>query len=523
MKRILAALLSFGLLLTTLVGCSQQGSQPLRIDFGSGVNSLDPQFVTDTAGRTILANTMEGLLGKDESGKIIPAAAERYELSPDGLRYTFYLRRDGRWSDGEPVVAGDFVFALQRIFHKEVPSPYAEDFLSIRNAPLVLSGELPQSLLGVKAKDDYTLEITLSQPSPLFPEKLTTAAALPCNEEFFTATRARYGLGTSYLKFNGAYEVTAWNNDKYILLEPNPHYHTQKELPFPTVYLYTNRITPQKSALDLLNEGKSDVYLATAEELPAITAKEVTYREIKNRVWQLLFNTEYETLGNEQVRRGLALALDSGGYTQRIPPMYGLADSLIPQSARPEGLPRPKLLPYSREAAREAVAQGLAETQQEKLPQLKILVPAGAQLDAVAGYLQKQLLDTHNVVVNFEAVEQKEFDRRLQNKEFSLVLVSQEASGQDCADVLSNYATGGIGNYGGFSNLEFDGLLDSGIRADSQRQSLEYYQQAEQLLIDRAAAVPLFTQSGYYVFSKGTTGVSLVGGLLRFQDAQRKG
>lgn len=524
MKKILAALLSVALVLSTLSGCSDKGNLELRMDIDGGVVSLDPQFATDTSGRTIIANSFEGLLCKDSSGKLVPGVAERYELSEDGLSYTFFLRSDAKWSDGGTVTAEDFVFALRRLFHPQVPSPYAEEFLAIHNAPEVLSGALKQDALGVRAKDNYTLEITLSEPSPLFLEKLTSTAAMPCNEDFFTGTRARYGLNTEYLKFNGAYKVTNWDNDKYIVLKPNANYHTRQELPFPALYLYTVRQTETKTALELFNEGKSDIYLATAEELEGITVRDATYLEIKNRVWQLLFNTSFAGLENENIRRGLAMSLDSNGYTARIPEMYGQADSLIPRNARPQAMKLPRLLPFDRVQAQAAMEQGMSEAEMDKLPPMTLLLPQDVQLDAVASYLQKQWMDAHGIVVNLEPpMTTGEYNKKLQSKSFSLALVPKDASGQDCADVLNSYTATNVQNYGGFASAEYDKLLVQAAGAGSEAQSLGYYLRAEQLLIDKVAAVPLFTQSGYYAFGKGVTGVSLVGGLLSFRGARRNG
>ncbi|MEG0853352.1 MAG: peptide ABC transporter substrate-binding protein, partial [Angelakisella sp.] len=528
-KRILALLLLLSLLFLT-VGCAKEGSQELRLDINGGVSNLDPQFATDPISRTIIANSFEGLFRKDSSGKTIAGVAESYDTSTDGLHYTFYLRQDAKWSDGKTVTAGDFVFALQRLFHPQVPSPYAEEFLAIQNAPQILAGELPQSRLGAVAKNDHTLEIFLSEPSPLFIERLAGTASMPCNEEFFTGTRARYGLGTEYIKYNGAYRVSHWDNAKYIVLKPNSHYHGVKELPFPEVYMYTSRVvTPEKAdeknkvktARDLFNEGKSDIYLATAEELPSITGKEVTYLEIKNRVWQLIFNTAYGTLENESVRRGLTFALDSSGYSQRIPEMYGLAESLIPDSARPKELPMPKLLGFDPIGAQAAITAGLEELGRDALGQLAILIPDNANLGTVAGYLQKQWKDKLVTYVNLETVTEEQFRTRLRNKDFSIALVPMEASGQDCADVLSGFTRISTWNYGSFHSEEYDTLLESAVKAGSRQRSLDYYQQAEQLLIDKAAAVPLFTQSSYYAFSKGTSGVEIINGLLSFQNANR--
>ncbi|MEG1943210.1 MAG: ABC transporter substrate-binding protein, partial [Angelakisella sp.] len=348
-----------------------------------------------------------------------------------------------------------------------------EEFLMIKNAPAVLSGELPQTMLGVTAKDSATLEITLSEPSPLFTDRLTSTAAMPCNEKFFTETRARYGLEEGYLKFNGAYRVSHWDNSKYIEMSPNKHYHTRGELPFPEVYLYTNRRTETKTTLDLFNEGKSDIYMATAEELARITVKDTSCMEIKNKVWQLIFSTEYGELGNEEIRRSLVLSLDSSGYRERIPEMYGLASSISPERARPTGLMLPALPGLHRDEAQSLMALGLSELDKKSLKPLSILIPKDAQLNTVAGYLQKQWKDTLGLYVNLEAVATKDFWARLQKGDFSLAILPLEASGQDCSQLLTAFMSTDSRNYGGFASEEYDRRLENAIKASTGEEARE--------------------------------------------------
>ncbi|MEG2074733.1 MAG: hypothetical protein RRY54_08190, partial [Angelakisella sp.] len=158
----------------------------------------------------------------------------------------------------------------------------------------------------------------------------------------------------------------------------------------------------------------------------------------------------------------------------------------------------------------------------KSLKPLSILIPKEAQLNTVAGYLQKQWKDTLGLYVNLEAVATKDFWARLQKGDFSLAILPLEASGQDCSQLLTAFMSTDSRNYGGFASEEYDRLLENAIKASTGEEALEYYHKAEQLLLDRGATVPLFTQSGYYAFSKGTTGVESVMGLLRFKNAARR-
>ena len=217
-KKLIALFTAFFMLLS-LSACSEQKTQPIRIDIPSPIKNLDPQFATDMIAQTIIANTFEGLVRKTIDGEIVPAVAESFTVSPDLKTYTFHLRKDVLWQNDTPVTAHDFVFAFQRMFHPQVPSPFAQQYIMIENAPQVLSGELPNSLLGVKAKDDYTLIFTLSKASPLFLERLCEPSASPCNETFFNETRARYGLGKGYIMGNGVFTISSWDNEKSIVIK----------------------------------------------------------------------------------------------------------------------------------------------------------------------------------------------------------------------------------------------------------------------------------------------------------------
>ena len=148
-------------LLIFLTGCSLPGSDDnlIRYNISVNVDNLDPQYISTANETLLILNCFEGLMKLDASGQPIAALAERYTLSEDKQVYTFYLREGLKWSDGEPLTAGDFVFAFRRLFNPDSPSPNARDFRSMENADAILSGQLAASRLGIRALDSRTLEI----------------------------------------------------------------------------------------------------------------------------------------------------------------------------------------------------------------------------------------------------------------------------------------------------------------------------------------------------------------------------
>ena len=142
--------------------------QELHRDNGEEPQTLDPHLAEGLPAAHILRDLFEGLTAESPEGRIVPGAAIRWNISRDGKTYTFYLRRDAYWSNGDPVTANDFVFGLRRSADPATGSKYAQVLLPIENAPEVLSGELPPDQLGVSAMDEFTLQISMRDPTPYF-------------------------------------------------------------------------------------------------------------------------------------------------------------------------------------------------------------------------------------------------------------------------------------------------------------------------------------------------------------------
>ncbi|MGN1418589.1 MAG: ABC transporter substrate-binding protein, partial [Acutalibacteraceae bacterium] len=223
-KKIISLFLCTALVLLSFTACGSGGAnERIVTPIDSEPEYLDPQIVSDKGAKNIVLNCFEGLVCYDENGEIVPAAAENYSVSDDGLVYTFDLRQDGQWkvtsaakkiigedkaeSFDTRVTAHDFVFALRRALQPETLCPYASSLMNIKNAKKVNSGSVSSKNLGVKASSDYTLVITLERKDSDFLSALTLPACLPCNEEFFELTKGRYGLSADNLIYNGPFYI----------------------------------------------------------------------------------------------------------------------------------------------------------------------------------------------------------------------------------------------------------------------------------------------------------------------------
>jgi oligopeptide transport system substrate-binding protein len=214
-------------------------SSTTELHRGNGVepDSMDPHKGEGTSGASILRDLFEGLVATAADGSLVPGAAASWETSPDGKTYIFHLRPDGRWSNGDPVTAEDFVYGLRRSADPATLSSYSQVLAPILNADAVIAGELPPEALGAEAADDHTLVIRLKGPTPYFLELLTHSTTFAVHRpslEKFGQRFARPGTLVS----NGAYVLDEWVVQSHIRLVKNPHYHDAGRVRIETVYFY---------------------------------------------------------------------------------------------------------------------------------------------------------------------------------------------------------------------------------------------------------------------------------------------
>ena len=155
----------------SILSCNNyKNDENIVISLGGEVSTIDPHLNTANIGTVYIRHFFEGLMKKDKDGKIIPGIAERYEMSDDGLVYTFYLRTNAKWSDGKNFTADDFLYSYRRFVDPKTAAPYGHLMKPIKNALKITKGEIPVEELGIKKIDDYTLEITLENPTAYFLE-----------------------------------------------------------------------------------------------------------------------------------------------------------------------------------------------------------------------------------------------------------------------------------------------------------------------------------------------------------------
>ncbi len=309
-------------LIFSLSGCGNKNDDAyLYFELPSLPTAIDPQTAESTSDLLIVRNIFEGLMRKDREGNTVVGAAESYEKK--GLTYTFTLRKDIKWSNGDKVTSDDFVFGLRRALDPKTKAPFASRFFSIKNAKSINSGNLSVDNLGVTALDERTVKINLEYEDTAFLENLATSVAMPCNQKFFKNSGGKYGLNKENIICNGSYRLTKWNQESFgIRLYKNEEYNGEHKARNAAVFLTCNGDIP---VTQKLTEGDIDIAFVDSNHIEALKDNGLKTKSFQNICWFLTFNNDF----SKEMRTSLLKltgSTDFGKYNDG----YTKADSIYP-------------------------------------------------------------------------------------------------------------------------------------------------------------------------------------------------
>lgn len=527
-KRLLSGLLAVLLLIPTLglfSGCSSQSD--LTYDLAGEPATLDPQSANDPYAFTVINEIFEGLTKVQEDGSIGLGVAESYRVSDDQLTYTFTLRDGLHWSNGYSCTANDFVFAFQRLLNPRTKSQTAHNFYCIKNATAVAEGTLEVDQLGVYANSDTELVIELESPNAFLLELLSTAPAMPCNEQFFNETRGEYGLKGAALISNSAYQADRWIVGSYIKLIPNQRYYDQDQIHLNSmVFWLCYSDTPaegetQSEILTRFYDGDSVAYTCSGKPDEGLFDSSYTLTTHDNTVWGLTFNqrstdsVKQQILNNQDFRLAIANCFDRSRYQDLLPEYLTVTDTIIPPGVSIDGSSyrdqTGDMTVYSlnSDSAKSHYQAMLNATGVQQVTGLSVLI---AENDSVNneqyfGYLSQVIQRELNLFLTVETVDQSEFDSRLSSGNYDLAIVSLEADFDHPISILEDFQTGSAENNTGYSDSTLDSYLDQLYRGSDGEARL--CKLAEQHLLDSGIFLPLYYQTSYLAVDKSVSGVFL--------------
>ena len=312
-KNIFFTLIIFVFLLTGCSKNSKNNKETVVFNLGSDYNTLDPHLFTEMIAVQVDSSIYEGLLRLDEKGNYTGGVAKSFKES--GNKLIFKLRDNAKWSNGQKIVANDFVFAFKRVLNPKVAAQFSEMLFPIKNAEKYYNGKVGADALGVKAIDDETLEIELEHPTAYFKYILTLPISVPLNQKFYESRENKYAVKLDDFLFNGPYKITKLQEEE-ILLEKNEDYWNVKNIKIPKIKYVISK--DFRVVDDLIKNKEIDMSRVEPYSLSKYKKNKVLDTYFNGRVWYLDFNLSNKYLKNSKLRKAISIVIDRKKYVNEI-------------------------------------------------------------------------------------------------------------------------------------------------------------------------------------------------------------
>lgn len=490
MKKLLAILT----MLIFVLSCGAKGgsSNTFTLNIAAEPESVDPQLSTDIAGADVLQFISEGVLKRDKDGKIVGGLAEKWEVSEDGLKWTFHLRDGIKWSNGDPITANDFKTAWVRALDPKVASQYSYMLYPIKNAEAFNNDKAKAEDLGIKVVDDKTIEVTLGAPTPYFEDLVTFKTYLPVNTKLLSEKGDKYfAEDPENFVSSGPYVMKKWVHDSEIELEKNPNYYDAANVKVDNVVL--KLISDNSAAFNAFKNGEVDVTMVTVEQAKEFAGDDRLKSTNDGSVWYMLFNFNNKVLANKNIRKALLMAVNREEMTSKVLNGSGTpAKTFVPAGIGMKGLEKadfteevPTTIPgFNPDEAKKLLAEGLKELGLKEFPSLELLFNDSGNNKVIAEYIQESLNKNLGINLNLAAVEFKERVSRMKSQQFDIVLAGWSGDFKDPITYLDLFTTNGGNNHGKYSNPRYDELVKTIKSTGDQKVRYEAMRELEQIIAE---------------------------------------
>lgn len=500
------ALLALTGLILTLSSCGdyqsnvESGNREGTLHWGNGTEpqSLDPHIATGVPEHHIISSLMEGLVHKDgETLEPRPGVAKSWDISADGRVYTFYLRQDARWSNGDLHNAHDYVWSWWRALQPALGNLYAYMYFPIANAKAYYDGEISDfSQVGVKALDDYVLQVTLTEPIPYFLQLLDHYSTYPVHR----ATVEKFGKadqrGTRWtfegnIVGNGAFQLKEWKINRRITVERNPHYWNAENVRLNQVVFYpTENVTTEER---MFRAGQLHYSGIPSDKIQAYSQSNDPSLRIQPYlgVYFYRLNVDKPQLSDKRVRRALGMTINRDQLVSQITkggqiPAYAITPpgtmGYYPESD----------LAFDPEAARKLLAEA-GYPNGEGFPTTEILYNTSEGHRKIAVALQQMWKKHLNIDVVLLNQEWKVYLDTVSNHHYEIARAGWIGDYVDPNNFLDMFLCNGGNNRTHWCNPEYDQIILQQVpKAKTHQQRLDLFKQAENILLDEMPVIPIY-------------------------------
>ncbi len=470
----------------------------IHLGNGAEPESLDIHQSSGVSEANIQRDLFEGLIAEGPDASLIPGAAESWEISEDGTVYTFHLREGAVWSNGDPVTAGDFVYAFRRGLSPETAASYAFILYPVLNAEQYVAGEITDpGQIGIRAIDDATLEITLKAPTAYFLDMLTHHMAYPLHRASVEAHPGDW-MKPGNLVSNGAFTLAEWQPQSFIRLEKNPRYHGADEVQLDEVFYYPTEDEGQE--LQRFRAGELDVtYDIPADQIDWIVANlNDQYRNFPylGTYYYALNTTIAPFAGNPGLRQALSLAIDREVLTQKIT----RAGEIPAYSFVPPGVMRyqQQTMPWAdwTQEARNNRAKELyaaAGYGPDNPLEVEILYNTSDNHKKVAIAIAAMWKQTLGVQASLRNEEWKAYLSSRDEKNFEIVRAGWIGDYNDANTFLELFVSdAGMMNNPGYDNPAYDELVKGGAFETDLAVREGMLEEAERIFLEDSPLIPIY-------------------------------
>lgn len=530
MLRVTLILLALVLLLFGAFTWSSSARDP-RADFTfinrGEIGTLDPNRMSWSQDIRVGYALWEGLYTLDPlTLEAIPGVAEKIDISEDKRVYTFHLRHDARWGNGDEVLADDFVFAWRRmleqpgdytyLFHAiRGARKYQEDFAAARRDRITLPDFAD---VGIELLDGRTLRVTLENPMTYFPDLCAFVPFWPLHRASMEAAEQQ-GLSFTrppHLVTNGPYKLVSWNFREKLRLEQNAYYWDRANVKSRTIDVLIGPepmwafLKYQAGAADWLTDATgsigAELYQQKRSDMHVVQGFG-TYMYKLNCLAKLP-SGQTNPLADARVRLALSLAIDRQGIVDMITRLgEPVAATFVPPGVF-AGYRSPAGVQFDPNEAKRLLAEA-GYPGGAGFPQVSIMFNSEFHHGDVAQYIRRQWMEHLGVTVTLEPLEIKTFREKLHSTAYSIARASWMGDYNDISTFLDCYRTGSENNDTGWGNSEYDRLLDEATREPDQAKRLRLFEQAEDLLMKEQPIVPLYHYVNAAMFRDNVKGLSM--------------
>lgn len=492
--------------------------QELRVNIKTEPFSLNPGLANDSVSANVLYQTFEGLTRIDKNGEPQPAMAEKITKSDDLTKYTFKIRKDAKWTNGDPVTAQDFVYAWKWALDPKNKSQYAYQLYYIKGAQAANEGKGSLDDVGVKAIDDKTLEVTLENPTPYFLELTAFYTYFPVNSKIAQKNPKWYtDAGANYTS-NGPFKMVQWSHSDKIVLEKNENYWDADAVKLKKVEMYM--INDPNTELSMFDNGELDWAGKPFGELPTDVLPQLKdegklhVKPIAGTYWYK-FQTEKPPLNNKNIRKALAYAINRKAIVENISQGGEIpAMAVVPPSMFKEN-EKGYFKDHDVKKAKEFLAKGLKELglkDVSQLPTITLSYNTDEGHQKIAQAVQDMWKKDLGINVKLDNSEWNVYIDKLHSGDYMIGRMGWLGDFNDPINFLELYRDKNGGNNDTrWENPQFKKLLiDSQKESDPEKRT-QMLKDAEKIFIEDMPVAPIYFYTNTWLQKDNLKGVVVSG------------